>query len=134
MPTFSNLLLIQPDLLNIKPMMSEDASVEELDGELRKIAEDVLNAAQYSITAIAAEPDAKVRPDTLEADFQTAFKSVQPSLRTSATAQAVELVKAPVAVRYAWADNPDASLVGGSGLPASPFRSDDWPGVTAGRR
>ena len=40
MPTFSNLLLIQPDLLNIKPMMSEDASVEELDGELRKIAED----------------------------------------------------------------------------------------------
>lgn len=99
MPTFSNLLLIQPDLLNIKPMMSEDASVEELDGELRKIAKDVLNAAQYSITAIAAEPDAKVRPDTLEADFQTAFKSVQPNLRTSATAQAVELVKAPVAVR-----------------------------------
>jgi sialate O-acetylesterase len=45
-----------------------------------------------------------------------------------------EAVAAPVAVRYAWADNPDANLAGGSGLPASPFRSDDWPGVTAGRR
>jgi len=34
---------------------------------------------------------------------------------------------APVAVRYAWQDAPvDANLIGGSGLPASPFRSDDW--------
>ena len=35
-------------------------------------------------------------------------------------------VKAPVAVRYAWADNPAAPLVNGAGLPASPFRTDDW--------
>ena len=38
-----------------------------------------------------------------------------------------DAVPAPVAVRYAWQDAPvDANLVGGSGLPASPFRSDDW--------
>lgn len=36
-------------------------------------------------------------------------------------------VKDPVAIRYAWADNPDGNLVNGAGLPASPFRSDDWP-------
>lgn len=37
----------------------------------------------------------------------------------------------PVAVRYAWADNPDDNdLVNGVGLLASPFRTDDWPGVT----
>jgi sialate O-acetylesterase len=36
-------------------------------------------------------------------------------------------VKAPVAVRYAWADNPDCNLYNGAGLPASPFRTDDWP-------
>jgi sialate O-acetylesterase len=32
----------------------------------------------------------------------------------------------PVAVRYAWADNPDCNLYNGAGLPASPFRTDDW--------
>jgi len=36
-------------------------------------------------------------------------------------------VKSPVAVRYAWANNPDrASLYGANGLPAAPFRSDRW--------
>lgn len=36
-------------------------------------------------------------------------------------------VSNPVAVRYAWADNPgDANLYNGEGLPASPFRTDEW--------
>lgn len=40
----------------------------------------------------------------------------------------------PVAVRYAWADAPEAAtLVGPTGLPASPFRTDDRPWVTAGK-
>ena len=37
-------------------------------------------------------------------------------------------VAAPVAVRYAWVGNPaGANLTNDSGLPASPFRTDDWP-------
>lgn len=32
----------------------------------------------------------------------------------------------PVAVRYAWANNPVCNLQSGAGLPASPFRTDDW--------
>jgi sialate O-acetylesterase len=36
----------------------------------------------------------------------------------------------PVAVRYAWADNPICNLYNAEGLPACPFRTDDWPGVT----
>ena len=36
-----------------------------------------------------------------------------------------------MAVRYAWADNPEATLINGAGLPASPFRTDDWPAITA---
>lgn len=36
------------------------------------------------------------------------------------------LVKQPVAVRYAWKNAPEANLYNGAGLPASPFRSDDW--------
>jgi sialate O-acetylesterase len=35
-------------------------------------------------------------------------------------------VAKPVAVRYAWASNPNASLVNSDGLPASPFRTDMW--------
>ena len=36
----------------------------------------------------------------------------------------------PVAVRYGWSDNPVCNLYNGAGLPASPFRTDDWKGVT----
>jgi sialate O-acetylesterase len=41
-----------------------------------------------------------------------------------------DLVPDPAAVRYAWADNPDCNLTNREGLPASPFRTDTWPGVT----
>jgi sialate O-acetylesterase len=40
-------------------------------------------------------------------------------------------VSDPVAVRYAWADNPVCNLYSREGLPVTPFRTDDWPGVTA---
>jgi sialate O-acetylesterase len=43
-------------------------------------------------------------------------------------------VPKPVAVRYAWADNPECNLYNGAGLPASPFRTDDWPGTTVEAR
>jgi sialate O-acetylesterase len=37
----------------------------------------------------------------------------------------------PVAVRYAWGNNPDdANLFNSAGLPASPFRTDQWAGIT----
>ena len=35
-------------------------------------------------------------------------------------------VKQPAAVRYAWENNPACNLANGAGLPASPFRTDDW--------
>ena len=38
-----------------------------------------------------------------------------------------ERVKKPIAVRYAWRNSPDARLFNAAGLPAAPFRSDDWP-------
>ena len=43
-------------------------------------------------------------------------------------------VAEPAAVRYGWANNPVCNLYNSEGLPASPFRTDDWPGVTAGSR
>jgi sialate O-acetylesterase len=35
-------------------------------------------------------------------------------------------VPQPVAARYAWQANPLVTLFNGAGLPAVPFRTDDW--------
>ncbi|MBN1292070.1 MAG: sialate O-acetylesterase [Candidatus Latescibacteria bacterium] len=40
----------------------------------------------------------------------------------------------PASVRYAWGMNPECNLYNKEGLPASPFRTDDWPGVTADKK
>lgn len=43
-------------------------------------------------------------------------------------------VSKPVAVRYNWADNPQGNLTNDSGLPATSFRTDSWPGITDGNK
>ena len=40
----------------------------------------------------------------------------------------------PIAVRYAWADNPICNLYNGVNLPASPFRTDHWQGIAYGNK
>jgi len=42
-------------------------------------------------------------------------------------------VAEPVAVRYGWANNPVCNMFDTMGLPLTPFRTDDWPGVTVDR-
>jgi sialate O-acetylesterase len=39
-------------------------------------------------------------------------------------------VAAPIAVRYAWADNPVCNLFSNDGLPVTPFRTDDFEMIT----
>ena len=43
-------------------------------------------------------------------------------------------VKKSKAVRYAWAINPLCNLFNAEGLPASPFRTDNLPGLTVESR
>jgi sialate O-acetylesterase len=44
-------------------------------------------------------------------------------------------VPTPVAVRYAWTDAPiDANLFSKDGFPVSAFRSDNWKGITEGKK
>ena len=43
-----------------------------------------------------------------------------------------ERVSKPVAVRFGWSNAPAISLTNASGLPGSPFRTDDWLLTTAG--
>lgn len=42
-------------------------------------------------------------------------------------------VQRPVAVRYGWAQNPMCNVYNNAGLPMSPFRTDNWPGITEGK-
>ncbi|MEX2171109.1 MAG: sialate O-acetylesterase [Pirellulales bacterium] len=58
-------------------------------------------------------------------------KVISPSHQVEVTCDAVP---EPVAVRYAWADNPVVNLYSSSGLPVTPFRTDDWPSVTANNK
>ena len=41
-----------------------------------------------------------------------------------------EKVDKPIAVRFAWRNSAQPNLFNKEGLPASPFRTDDWPGAT----
>ncbi|MDX1946489.1 MAG: sialate O-acetylesterase [Pirellulaceae bacterium] len=43
-------------------------------------------------------------------------------------------VAKPVAVRFGWSDTAEPNLFNGAHLPASPFRTDNFPMVTAGKR
>ncbi len=45
-----------------------------------------------------------------------------------------DAVPQPVAVRYAWAQNPICNLTNAAGLPAGPFRTDDFPLTSAKAR
>lgn len=45
-----------------------------------------------------------------------------------------ENITKPVAVRYAWASFPVCNLTNKAGLPAGPFRTDDWPGITINKK
>jgi sialate O-acetylesterase len=54
----------------------------------------------------------------------------QGTIRVSSTQ-----VPQPVAVRYAWEDNPaDANVVNAENLPLLPFRTDNWKGVTEDKK
>jgi sialate O-acetylesterase len=41
-----------------------------------------------------------------------------------------DAVKKPVSVRYGWSNTDEPNLANKEGLPASTFRTDDWPGVS----
>ncbi len=59
--------------------------------------------------------------------FVNAAAKILPDGRIEVSSEAVP---APVAVRYAWANNPVCNLYSNDDLPLTPFRTDQWPGLT----
>lgn len=57
------------------------------------------------------------------------FHWAKASLKGNEVIVSAEEVREPVAVRYGWANNPDCNLINKEGLPAAPFRTDDWDAV-----
>ncbi len=56
------------------------------------------------------------------------FVAAQAVIRGDTVVVSSDGVADPVAVRYAWADNPvGCNLYNSEGFPASPFRTDNWP-------
>src|SRR5262245_53614151 len=94
MPIDASVTSLQPALLQIKPVVTHDPSVKEIDNPaLKKIADDVLNAVKYSLTAVAAKPDLDVRPGSVEADFKAALASIRPTTRDTAVKNASNVLK-----------------------------------------
>ena len=56
------------------------------------------------------------------------FHWARAQMRNNAVIVYCNEVRKPIAVRYAWSDNPGpVDLYNKTGLPAVPFRTDDWP-------
>jgi sialate O-acetylesterase len=58
------------------------------------------------------------------------FVNAQAEIQGNAVIVSAPGVDRPEAVRFGWANYPVVNLWNREGLPASPFRTDDWPGVT----
>ena len=73
--------------------------------------------------------------DVVERGFVTYSNEAKADLLGVAQADLAQhgAVSEPVAARYGWADNPVCNMYSGAGLPLTPFRTDDFPGVTVGK-
>ena len=68
------------------------------------------------------------------ADSSKTFVDAQARILTDGRIEVwSETVSNPMAVRYAWADNPVCNMYSSEGLPLTPFRTDNFPSITEGR-
>jgi sialate O-acetylesterase len=82
---------------------------------------------------LAARDGEPLRDFTIAGEDRT-FVPAQARIEGNAIVVSSPDVKEPVAVRFAWYDTAEPNLVNASGLPASPFRTDDWQLKTHGAR
>jgi len=77
----------------VKPIITDTSGAPEPDNsEIRKIANDVLQAVQYSFASVAANPAQTFRANTLEETFQQTFKGMAPARAEAIKAKAAQLV------------------------------------------
>ena len=95
------------------------------------------NKAVLSFTSIGSGLIAKNKYGNLEgfaiAGDDQKFVWAKASIEGDKIVVYCDAVTKPVAVRYGWGNNPDANLFNKEGIPASPFRTDNWKGITEGK-
>jgi len=64
------------------------------------------------------------------ADAQKHWFAAEAKIDGNTVVISSDKVPNPVAVRYAWQNSPDCNLYNKEGLPAAPFRTDDWREVS----
>jgi len=84
-------------------------------------------------TGLATQEGEAIKGFALAGEDKKFFWADAKILSTKAQGETLNLtapqVAKPVAVRYAWANNPEVNLINQAGLPAVPFRTDNWPQV-----
>jgi sialate O-acetylesterase len=90
------------------------------------------NKAVVSFTRVGAGLQAKDGPLSgfTVAGPDHKFYNAKATIEGDKVVVTCDMVSTPVAVRYGWANCPVVNLFNASGLPASPFRTDDFPGLT----
>jgi sialate O-acetylesterase len=76
-------------------------------------------------SGLAARGGGELRGFTV-AGLDRVFHPARAVIEKDSVVVSAEAVTDPLAARYAWADDPENNLVNSEGLPASPFRTDDW--------
>lgn len=72
----------------------------------------------------------ELRGFTIAGDDKKFVNAKATALKDGRVEVSADSVDKPAAVRYGWADNPICNLYSQDDLPLTPFRTDDWPGVT----
>ena len=85
-------LLESGNISTIEPVAYDTNNIPELENsEILKIAEDVLDSVKYAYASVAANPEQKVRPDTLEEAFKENFNLMDAAKREFIREMAVQL-------------------------------------------
>lgn len=110
------------------------SSVTLAGGEANVVTSPVTPTAE-KLTSYGGEVEIVVGSDAKLTGFQIAgadkkFHWADAVIRGKTVVVSSPNVPQPASVRYGWSDFPVVNLYNSAGLPASPFRTDDWPGVT----
>ena len=105
-----------------------DAIQAKLKGGSSKGLETALAEAERAL-----EQDAQQLDGFAIAGEDRQFVPAKAAIREDKVVVWAQEVSAPRAVRYAWARNPYADLFNRDGLPASAFRTDNWPWLSEPR-
>lgn len=80
---------------------------------------------QHAGSGLTGSPDGRVAGFTV-AGRDHKFVAAEARIEGGSVIVSSAVIADPIAARYGWADNPVCTLRNREGLPASPFRTDDW--------